>query len=96
LDRDGTPMYAEESFSKGRCSIGRFRGQTLIYVPRDIEKKLGRQCIEELAEGVFGKKTLDDFFASYYLFRDCVQLELHRPWNILILRDITDLNSLSD
>lgn len=51
--------YVKEAFAKGECAIGRFWGQTHVYVPPSIAAYVCNSRLEALAAQVFSQKRLD-------------------------------------
>ena len=65
-NEDPIPTYAAENLRKGICAIGRFRGQTALFIPRNLVNKVSTEIIDRFAEEVFTKPVLDYFIVSKY------------------------------
>jgi len=50
---------------QGKCSIEKFRGQTLIYIPTDIVDKVGEEEVKKVAVDIFSIKNLDTWGHIY-------------------------------
>ena len=50
--------------TRGECAVGRFWGQSVLYVPRDIASHVGEKTIFALAIKLFGKQRLEEFGCS--------------------------------
>ena len=75
-DHPGLQKCAEEKINKGECWIGRYWGQTRIYIPPEIGHSIGTERLQALAEEVFTKSDLESDINLLYFHPDCVHLEL--------------------
>jgi len=75
-NEDHIPDYARENLRKGLCAVGKFRGQTALFVPRPTTGRLTIGKIRAMAEEVYTKKTLDEFRISEYECCTYFMLEL--------------------
>ena len=55
------PNWASEELTKGKCAIGRFRGQTCIYVPAPLSDRLDAETVYRLAAEIFTEEKMDEF-----------------------------------
>ena len=75
---DGEAMkpFAEEDVGAGRCFAAYFRGQTHIYIPREIGERIGEGGLKGMIEGSFPRKELADFDTQIVFYTDCVWLNV--------------------
>lgn len=72
---DMLPKWAQEELRQGRCAIGRFRGQTHIYIPAHLCERLDDDTIRRLAVEVYSQEAIEAFVMgpigrkrTYYMF----------------------------
>ena len=80
-DDYSTPDWAREELAEGRCAIGRFWGQTVIYVPAPLCDRLDDATIYRLAEDVFTKERMERFRMSS-IFRSKTYCEFEVPTSL--------------
>jgi hypothetical protein len=61
MDDSPIPNWASEELTKGKCAIGRFRGQTCIYVPAPLSDRLDAETVYMLAAEIFTEEKMDEF-----------------------------------
>ncbi len=61
MKSDTVHDWAKEALSNGKCVIGRFWGQTCIYVPSPFCDRLDEGTVYRLAVEVFTKESIDGF-----------------------------------
>ena len=78
----GIPDWAKEELAQGRCAIGRFHGQTIIYVPAPLCERLDFETIQRLAVELYSKEIIDDFgMGGIYKTRSYCQFEVPTALN---------------
>jgi hypothetical protein len=72
----------ERIVARGECAVGRFRGQTLLYIPIEIAERLGNETLTRLAAEVFSQEKLDRFGFTIFRTNSYCQLELPPVLNV--------------
>ena len=52
--------YVEKAFAKDRCAIGRFWGQTYIWIPSTLAKKIDDSKLSTLVKEFFNPEKVDE------------------------------------
>ncbi|MBI4450681.1 hypothetical protein HY642_01785 [Candidatus Woesearchaeota archaeon] len=69
--------YVKEAFDKGECAVGRFWGQTHIYLPPAIAQYVCDSRLKRLAAQVFSQERLNKHgFKDIYRDEECCFLDL--------------------
>ncbi|MDF1496769.1 MAG: hypothetical protein P1P90_01780 [Patescibacteria group bacterium] len=75
-NRPSEPPYARKTLEEGKIATGLFKGQALIFIPRYVCCKLGKERIHALARRVYGQLRLNVFRADNFEYRNSYCLEL--------------------